>query len=315
MWFLRRPQAAERPGRADSRRDFAAGTRFLLPAAEYTQLRAGMLSASLIACSDKLYLSRPQNQKIRTRAACATKLMLRIQPAIGERLQPALELLFSALPAKARTRRIAEVRQEIEDGDFDPKRLLLAESDSTPVGVQLTVIRDDDVGMVWPPVVAVELQGLSSDAIEDALLSEAVIRLDKTKAWIGQSLLEPGQTREHAALQRNGFTRLTELRFFERLLSDTSDRQQRETNVLLNYEPFRRTRNRAAFVNVLEATYRGSLDCPEFNGVRDGQQSLKNHEAAGSFTSDMWRLYSLDEVDLGVLLLVERPDQQAWEVL
>lgn len=241
--------------------------------------------------------------------------MLRIQPATGESLQPALELLFSSLSADARSQRIAEVRREIEEGDFDPQHLLLATSDSLPVGVQLTVIRDDDVGIVWPPIVAVELQGLSSEAIEDALLREAVRRLDTTKAWIGQSLLEPDQTREHAALQRNGFTRLTELRFFERLLSDTSDRRQRETSVLLNYEPFRRTRNRRAFVNVLEATYRGTLDCPEFNGVRDGQQSLKNHEAAGSFTSDMWRLYFRDEVAIGVLLLVERPDQQAWEVL
>lgn len=241
--------------------------------------------------------------------------MLSIQPATGTRLQPALELLFSSLAADARSQRIAEVREEIEEGDFDPKHLLLAKSDSMPVGVQLTVIRDDDVGMVWPPVVTVELNGLSAEAIEDALLSEAMRRLDTTKAWIGQSLLELNQKREHAALQRNGFKRLTELRFFERLLSDTSDRKQRETTLLLNYEPFRRTRNRHEFVNVLEATYRGTLDCPEFNGVRDGQQSLKNHEAAGSFTSDMWRLYFQDEVAVGVLLLVERPDQQAWEVL
>lgn len=241
--------------------------------------------------------------------------MLRIQPAIGERLQPALELLFASIPAKSRSQRIVEVRREIEAGEFDPKHLLLAKSDSTPVGVQLTVLRDDDVGMVWPPIVAVDRNGLSAEAIEDALLREAVSGLDRKKAWIGQSLLEPDQTREQAALQRNGFTRLTELRFFERLLSDTSDLRQRESAVLLSYQPYRRSRNRLAFVKLLEATYRGTLDCPEFNGVRDGQQSLKNHEAAGTFSADMWRLYFQDEVAVGVLLLVERPDQQAWEVL
>ncbi|MBC7816529.1 MAG: GNAT family N-acetyltransferase [Planctomycetaceae bacterium] len=241
--------------------------------------------------------------------------MLRIQPATGERLQPALELLFSSLPADVRSPRIAEVLREIEEGDFDPQHLLLAKSDSVPVGVQLTVIRDDDVGMVWPPVVAAELNGLSSEAIEDALLCEAVRGLDATKAWIGQSLLEPAQTREHAALRRNGFTRLTELRFFERMLADTSDRSQRDPTVRLKYEPYRRSRNRIAFANLLEATYRGTLDCPEFNGVRDGQQSLKNHEAAGSFSPDMWRIYRRDGGAVGVLLLVERADQQAWEVL
>lgn len=245
--------------------------------------------------------------------------MLRIQPATGRRLEPALDLLFASLPSDARAQRVAEVLREIADGEFDPQHLLLAEIGSVPVGVQLTVIRDDDVGMVWPPVVADEpvlrLGGLSSEKIEDTLMYEATRRLDAAKAWIGQSLLEPGQFREQAALQRNGFTRLTELRFFERLLSDTSDRPQREATVPLDHEPYRPSRNRLAFVNVLEATYRGTLDCPEFNGVRDGRQSLKNHEAAGSFTPDMWRLYRRDGVDVGVLLLVERPDQQAWEVL
>lgn len=245
--------------------------------------------------------------------------MLRIQPATGERLRPALELLFSSMPEDERATRVAEVLDEIEDGDFDPQHLLLAESDSLPVGVQLTVIRDDDVGMVWPPVVAVESLNPSSElfpeAIEDALLSEAICGLDASGAWIGQSLLEPERSREHAALKRNGFTRLTELRFFERLLSDTSDKPLRKMTTRLKYEPYRRRRNRKAFVDVLEATYRGTLDCPEFNGVRDGQQSLKNHEASGDFSPDMWRLYRRDGVAVGVLLLVERLDQQAWEVL
>ena len=66
---------------------------------------------------------------------------------------------------------------------------------------------------------------------------------------------------------------------------------------------------------VLAKTYRGTLDCPELNEVRDAQQSLANHEATGSFSPDMWRLYRHDGDDVGVLLMVERPEQQAWEVV
>ena len=245
--------------------------------------------------------------------------MLRIVPATGERLRPALELLFSEWPADARTSRIAEIPQEIEDGDFDPQRLLLAEIDAQPVGVQLTIVRDDGVGMVWPPVVNLPLlkrtSPLAGEVIEDELLAEAVRQLDTAGAWIGQALLEPHLLREHAAMQRNGFTRLTELRFFERPLNADSSSSQRSTKTSMSYERYRRSRNRLAFANVLEATYRGSLDCPEMNGVRDGQQSLETHEAAGEFTSDMWRLYRLHRIDVGLLLLIERPDQQAWEVL
>lgn len=245
--------------------------------------------------------------------------MLRIVLATGERLQPALELLFSEWPAAARAQRIAEIRQEIEDEDFDPQDLLLAEIDDRLVGVQLTILRDDDVGMVWPPVVDVpllrRLSGPAAEVIEDELLAEAARQLDAEDAWIGQALLERNQSREHAAMQRNGFDRLTELRFFERPLAGSSTWPKRAERSLLSYEPYRRSRNRREFVNVLEATYRRSLDCPEFNGVRDGEQSLKNHEAAGSFTPDMWRLYRRAGVDVGILLMAERPDQQAWEVL
>lgn len=245
--------------------------------------------------------------------------MLRIVPANGERFQLALELLFSEWPADARAQRIAEIQQEIEDEEFDPQQLLLAEFDRRLVGVQLTILRDDDVGMVWPPVVdgplLKRMSGPAGEVIEDKLLAEAARQLDVEDAWIGQALLEPNQLREHAAMQRNGFSRMTELRFFERPLTGSSSWAKRAKSSSLSYEPYRRSRNRLEFTNVLEATYCGSLDCPELNGIRDGEQSLKNHEAAGSFNPDMWRLYRRAGIDVGILLMSERPDQQAWEVL
>lgn len=245
--------------------------------------------------------------------------MLRIVPATGGRLRPALELLFSEWPADARAARIAQIQREIEDEEFDPEDMLVAEIDAQPVGVQLTILRDDDVGMVWPPVVDSALlkrtSRLAIEAIEDELLREVARQLDAAGAWIGQALLEPNQSREHSAMQRNGFARLTELRFFEQPLTADLSWPRPAKRLPLSYEPYRRSHNRQAFVNVLEATYRGSLDCPEFNGVRDGQQSLKNHEAVSSFKPDMWRLYRLAGADVGILLMTERPDQRAWEVL
>ena len=245
--------------------------------------------------------------------------MLRIEPATGERILPALELLFSEWPAAARAQRITEVQQEIAADEFDPQDLLLAEFNDQLVGVQLTILRDDDVGMVWPPVVdrplLKRINGPAAEIIEDELLAETARELDAENAWIGQALLEPTQPREHAAMERNGFARMTELRFFERPLTDRTSWPKRVTSSPLSYETFHRTKNRLAFVKVLEGTYRGSLDCPEFNGVRDGEQSLKNHEAAGSFNPDLWRLYRREGVDVGILLMTERPEQQAWEVL
>ena len=294
--FVGRSEVAECPVRAIERFEVIAGTRLIVPAAERTKLWTGMLPPQL-----------------------ANPAMLRIVPATGDRLSSALQLLFAAWPDDARSERIAEIPQEIEDGEFDPRHLLLAEFDGQPVGVQLTIMRDADVGMVWPPVVddvqLKRINGPKTEAIEDALLTEAARQLDAVGAWIGQSLLEPNQSRDQAALQRNGFSRLTELRFFERTLKDDSPWPKRSERTSLSYEPYRRSRNRLAFVNVLEETYRGTLDCPELNGARDGQQSLKNHEAAGSFKPGMWRLYRRDGINVGILLMVDRCDEDAWEVL
>ncbi len=247
--------------------------------------------------------------------------MLRVQTATGDRLNLALELLYSSLPAEERAARVAESLQSAADGELDLSHLLLAELDDSPVGVLMLLLSPDGTGFVWPPV-ATTMQ--SSDEIEDSLLQAAAQRLDAEKAWIGQSLLDLNQSRERAALTRNGFAHLTDLKFFERSLGPSlTDPEQAGhargrgvvTRDTLEYVPYRRAHNRLRFANVLTKTYRGTLDCPELNEVRDAQQSLKNHEAAGSFSPDMWRLYRHDGDDLGALLMVERPEQQAWELV
>lgn len=258
--------------------------------------------------------------------------MLRVVTATGPRLSAALELLYSALPAEERAARIAESTQAAKNGELDFSQLLLAEFDGVPVGALLLRMQTNDTGFVWPPVIAPKLLSADSspshcdseyptvgnEAIENALLQEAAKRLDQLQAWIGQSLVEPGQSRERAALSRNGFAFLTDLNFFEhsvgRLLPPPPLDRSRITG-RLEFVPYRQARNRQRFANVIEQTYRGSQDCPEMNGLRSARQSLQTHEAAGPFKSDMWRLYRLDGEDAGVLLSVDRPEQHAWEVI
>jgi GNAT superfamily N-acetyltransferase len=281
--------------------------------------------------------------------------MLRVVSATGLRLSAALEVMYSALPAEERAARIAESTQAANIGELDLSNLLLAEFDGEPVGALLLRMQTNETGFVWPPVIVPKLlapdaavavslpsspspcgsedstistahpghKGLGYEAIEDALLQEAARRLDQLQAWIGQSLLESSQSRERAALSRNGFTFLTDLKFFEHSVRRSfqplrSLDQTRSANGLKNrptFVPYRQARNRQRFVHVIEQTYRGSQDCPEMNGLRSARQSLQTHEASGPFKSGMWRLYHSVGVDVGVLLAVDRPEQQAWEVI
>ncbi len=244
--------------------------------------------------------------------------MLRVVAANGSRLQTALEVLYSALPAADRSAQVIEALRASADGELDFRNLLLAEFENDPVGVLLLIL-DSGVGRLWPPVISSSLPAsLSHDVIEDALLAATVRRLDAANAWIGQALLEAVPSRDHSALLRNGFTHLTDLRFFVLRLTDASSQTpQREPkdSQRLSYVCFRQAANRLRFANLIDRTYRGSLDCPELNGIRSGLQSLPQHEAAGAFSPDMWRLYRQGNEDVGVLLMVDRSDQRAWEII
>ena len=247
--------------------------------------------------------------------------MLRVVPATRSRLVTALNVLYFAMPPEERAVRVAESAQAAASGELDLSRLLLAEFNGEPIGALVVRMQPSDVAFVWPPIVSPLSRReptLTSEQIEDALLQAAVHGLDESNAHIAQSLLELNQSCEGTALLRNGFNHLTDLKFFERPLTredDVKDRITGEARGRSAFIPYRRAHNRLRFANVIEQTYRGSLDCPEMNGIRSASQSLKVYEAAGPVAPNMWRLYREGIDDAGVMLIVERSDQNAWEVI
>ncbi len=249
-----------------------------------------------------------------------------VVPATGSRLRTALSVLYSALASDEQAVRIANAETASADGSLDLSHLLLAELNHEPAGALLLSIQETGIGSVWPPIVAPQFSEPTRaphlvEVIEDALLQKAASQLDASDAWIGQSLVNIGQIKEQAALTRNGFRYLTELIFFERSRSSDS-LVTTQTSVAasapvsrLTSATYRASRDRLRFASLLEATYFGTLDCPELNGVRSAAQSLANHEAAGNFRSDMWRRYRFNGADVGLLLSVNRPEQRGLEVI
>jgi ribosomal protein S18 acetylase RimI-like enzyme len=63
------------------------------------------------------------------------------------------------------------------------------------------------------------------------------------------------------------------------------------------------------FLDVLEQSYDGSLDCPELNGVRRLEDVLASHRGPGPFNSDSWFLVRDKQGWLGCLLLTAAPDR------
>jgi ribosomal protein S18 acetylase RimI-like enzyme len=67
----------------------------------------------------------------------------------------------------------------------------------------------------------------------------------------------------------------------------------------------------------LQATYAGSLDMPELEGARGLDDILEGYRSAGLFVPERWRLGLIpgEPEAAAVLLLVELPDRDAWEVI
>jgi ribosomal protein S18 acetylase RimI-like enzyme len=60
---------------------------------------------------------------------------------------------------------------------------------------------------------------------------------------------------------------------------------------------------REELVSILEATYEGTLDCPDLCGRRDTADILEGHRSTGRFDPSLWTILRLDGRPAGVLLM------------
>lgn len=235
--------------------------------------------------------------------------MITVIAAAPDRRDAALSLLFSRRTAEERARCTDDVLAAERRGELCLDGLLLAEVDGQEVGAAFSALQPDGTGMVWPPVVA---GPVSVDDVSDALLQRICRDLDAAGARMGQCIVELDETGERQALVRNGFVHFVNLCFLERSLDDPLPPPP---DVEFETVPFVPSANTERFADVLERTYADTLDCPQLNGSRSGAESLESHRTAGEFDPSRWKIYRAAQADVGVLLLSDHPEQDAWEVV
>lgn len=103
-----------------------------------------------------------------------------------------------------------------------------------------------------------------------------------------------------ACLAPSGFRRLTQLVYLQRRASLGKPSTSR--TVHLEWVTYSEDRV-ALFVDALERSYHGSLDCPELTGLRRTQDVLLAHRASGEFDPALWFVACRDDAPVGVLLL------------
>jgi ribosomal protein S18 acetylase RimI-like enzyme len=223
----------------------------------------------------------------------------------------ALEILYRRVPGGLRPRLIADALSEAERGVIDLSGLWVAARRGHIVGALLTQPLAGRAAAVWAPEVD---SSWRRSATAVALTRAALADLKRRGFIIAQALLDESAPRHGAAdLTQGGMPQITELIYLER--TTRVPLHVRPEVPKLHWEGLGPT-TESDFRAVLQATYSGSLDMPELEGIRSLDDILASHRAGGRFVAERWQVGHLraEPATAAVMLLSEIPDRDAWEV-
>ncbi|MSR58322.1 MAG: GNAT family N-acetyltransferase [Planctomycetaceae bacterium] len=258
--------------------------------------------------------------------------MLEIGVAEGRLTTAALALLYNRLPRDERARQFAQVHRAVDRGELSLDDLLIARVDGDLAGVVFAVRRPGRAAFLWPPVVA---DRYDLNDVSRQLLQVVACRLDAAGVLFIQSLIEPDDTFGRQVLACGGFPHCTDLLLMTRAAVRPAEPSHRSADDQ-NRDERRRTErpgddcrsdvrrlastaftevSQEVFARVVEASFAGSLDCPELARLRRGDEALALHRTAGPFDPEQWRLYRNGETTVGVLLSVDHDDRDSREIV
>jgi mycothiol synthase len=235
----------------------------------------------------------------------------RVQLCPEELRREALSLLYRRVDDRLRDRIVADALAEVDGGVIDLSGLWVAHRRERLVGTLLTQPLAGRAAAIWAPEI---LEGWGRSATARGLLRAAIDHLRGQGVRIAQALLdESAPPRASADLARGGLPKVTTLEYLE--CDTTAPIDGPGPIVGFDWRPFG-PETEADFRGVLQATYAGSLDMPELEGVRSLDDVIAGHRAAGRFDPSRWLVGRVpgDPAAAAVVLLSEIPDRDAWEV-
>ena len=234
-----------------------------------------------------------------------------VAPCLPEDRRSALGVLYRRVPASVRPRLVDEALHESDRGAIDLSGLWVARRRTKVVGALLTQALAGRAAAVWAPEVETAW-GRASTA--SALVRAALADMRVKGFRLAQALLDESAPKQAAAdLVAGGMPHVTDLLYLE-CDTDRSPRVRPGTPEF-DWAPFA-PETEADLRSVLDATYAGSLDMPELEGLRSLDDVLVGHRAAGRFVAERWRVGHVrgEPGAAGVVLLSEVADRNSWEV-
>jgi mycothiol synthase len=222
----------------------------------------------------------------------------------------ALAILYRRVHEALRPALIADALLEAGEGRVDLSGLWVARRRGRIVGALLTHALAGRAVAFWPP----EVEGFWGRAsMAEGLVRAALEQARGAGAGLAQALLDESSPRQAATdLDRAGMPRVADLISMTRSTDPPIDPGAAPP---MEWRSFSDD-TRDAFRVALTASYGGSLDMPELEGIRSLDDVLASHGAGGRFDPARWQLGSIpgEPAASAVVLLSDQPDRNAWEV-
>lgn len=147
------------------------------------------------------------------------------------------------------------------------------------------------------------------------LIAKACQVQDTEQTHIIQALLEPNQRYELVALDQAGFTHLAHLIYMQRYVT-AANRGNGKLHLGPNVQIYHWSEaNRKRFADAILASYVDTKDCPALLGVRNINDVIAGHMAAGEFDPKRWFALYDGDTPLGVMLLNRIAHRSALELV
>lgn len=139
-------------------------------------------------------------------------------------------------------------------------------------------------------------------------------RLQQAGIHLAQALVDPHDTSTQAAFFAGGFQQLATLSYLERPLRSRLLPPAPAWPDQCSVSAFQESQQ-AELIDLLDATYEQTLDCPGLRGHRTTADILEGHRSSGHFDPRLWTILRIDGQAAGALLLNPAADHSSIELV
>lgn len=226
------------------------------------------------------------------------------RPAQPNEVPDALGALLGGGGAPADPARVTEFIEFTSHRGIDMADLWLARRGGRIVWAALPIISPGKTMLVVAGGASPADAGPVVDALCDLARGRGV--------HLAQTLLDPADEASRELFKRHGFAELTELLYLHVLVRKPLPAPALpEGFSWATYSP----QTHEQFAQTILRSYEGSLDCPALNGLREIEDIIAGHKAAGEFDPRFWFLLREGEAPRAVLLLSRVPRADGLELV